>query len=58
MRLPHVLQITLSGCSLVGICLNPALAIYSGVGEVYGHAANEARRSAYVDILDVGVRVR
>ena len=32
--------------------MNPALAIYLGVGEACGHAANKARRSAYVDILD------
>ena len=42
----HVLQITLSGYSLVGICMNPALAICLGVGEVCGHAVNEARHSS------------
>ena len=31
--------------------MKPALAIRSAVGEVCGHSVNEARRSAYVDIL-------
>ena len=30
--------------------MNPALAICLGVGEVCGHAVNEARHSSYVDM--------
>ena len=59
-RLPssslHLLHLTLSGCSLVGAYMNPALAIRSAVGEVCGHLVNDERRSAYVDILEVRIR--
>ena len=38
--------------------MNPALAICLGVGEACGHVVNEARRSAYVDILDGEVSMK
>ena len=46
---------TLSGCSLVEACVNPAAAKSSGVSEICGHEMEEdvnvARRSSYVVMI-------